>query len=68
MKLMLPTQSRQWFALTVLLLIAAVVRCRSRHWISIQLLTTYLADDAFYYFKIASHPAIDHRITTTVNN
>ena len=63
MKLMLPTQSRQWFALTVLLLIAAVVRWPFTTLDFNSLLTTYLADDAFYYFKIASHLAIDHRIT-----
>ena len=63
MKLMLPTQSRQWFALAVLLLIAAVVRWPFTTLDFNSLLTTYLADDAFYYFKIASHLAIDHRIT-----
>lgn len=63
MKLMLSTPSRQWFALAVLLLIAAAVRWPLTTLDFNSLLNTYLVDDAFYYFKIASHLATDHRIT-----
>lgn len=63
MKLMLSTQSRQWFALVVLLLLAAAVRWPFTTLDFNSLLNTYLVDDAFYYFKIASHLATDHRIT-----
>lgn len=60
---MLSTPSRQWFALAVLLLIAAAVRWPFTTLDFNSLLNTYLVDDAFYYFKIASHLATDHRIT-----
>lgn len=63
MKVMLDTKSRQLFALAVLLVVAAVVRWPFTTLDFNSLLSNYLADDAFYYFKIASHLATDHRIT-----
>lgn len=50
-------------AVAILLSIAAAVRWPFATLDFNSLLTTYIADDAFYYFKIASHWAADHRIT-----
>jgi len=47
----------------VLLLIAVIARVPFTTLDFNSLLSTYLVDDAFYYFKIASHLAMEHRIT-----
>jgi hypothetical protein len=47
----------------LLLLLAAIARVSFTSLDFNSLLSTYLVDDAFYYFKIASHIATDHRIT-----
>ncbi len=50
-------------SLVLLLLIAVIARVSFSTLDFNSLLSTYLVDDAFYYFKIASHLATEHRIT-----